>query len=131
MRAQSHFATVPRAEIQRSRFDRSHGLKTTFDAGLLVPVFLDEVLPGDTFNLSMAAFCRFATPIKPIMDNVYLDSFFFFVPSRLVWDNWEKFNGAQDAPGDSTDYIIPTIANATIFTTNQLGIISACQLAKH
>ena len=121
MRAQSHFATVPQAEIQRSRFDRSHGLKTTFDAGLLVPVFLDEVLPGDTFNLSMAAFCRFATPIKPIMDNVYLDSFFFFVPSRLVWDNWEKFNGAQDAPGDSTDYVIPTIANATIFTTNQLG----------
>ena len=77
---QSHFSVVPNAEIQRSAFDRSHGLKTTFNGGYLIPVFCDEVLPGDTFNLSMSAFCRLATPIKPIMDNMYLDSFFFLCP---------------------------------------------------
>jgi len=102
------FSEVPKAEIQRSSFDRSHGVKTTFDAGKLVPVFVDEVLPGDSFNLRMSAFGRMATPIHPIMDNLYLDSFFFFVPNRLVWENWQRFMGEQDTPDASTDYQMPT-----------------------
>ena len=106
-RGQSRFAEVPKATIPRSSFDRSHAFKTTFDAGLLVPIYVDEVLPGDTFNFSMAGFARLATPLKPIMDNLYLDTFFFAVPMRLLWTNWEKFNGAQDDPGDSTSFVIP------------------------
>jgi len=101
------FSQVPRAEIPRSKFDRSFGHKTTFDASVLVPVFVDEALPGDTFNVRMTAFGRLATPIFPIMDNMFLDSFFFAVPFRLVWDNWQKFNGEQKNPGDSTDFTIP------------------------
>lgn len=108
---QHTFARVPKAEIPRSQFDRSFGHKTTFNAGYLIPVFVDEVLPGDTFNLRMTAFARMATPIKPLMDNLYMDSFFFFVPNRLLWENWEKFNGAQTDPGDLTDYVIPTITS--------------------
>ena len=109
-RSMSHdFSRVPQADIPRSSFDRSHGVKTTLDAGFLVPVFADEALPGDTMNLSMTAFARLATPIHPFMDNMYVDSFFFAVPLRLVWNNWEKFNGAQDNPGDSTDYLVPQV----------------------
>jgi len=70
-------------------------------------VYVDEVLPGDSFRLNMTAFTRLATPIFPIMDNLYLDSFFFFVPNRLVWDNWKKFMGEQTNPGDSISYTIP------------------------
>ncbi len=103
------FSKVPHVEIQRSTFDRSHGVKTTFDAGLLIPFYVDEALPGDSFNLRMSAFARLATPIKPIMDNMFLDTFFFFVPNRLIWDNWEKFNGAQDTPAASTDFVVPQI----------------------
>jgi len=103
------FSKAPQANIPRSSFDRSHGLKTTFDAGYLIPIFVDEALPGDSFNLSLSAFARFATPIHPIMDNMFLDTFWFAVPYRLVWDNWEKFNGAQTDPADSTDFTVPTI----------------------
>jgi len=103
------FSQVPQAQIQRAKFNRSHGCKTTFDAGYLVPVFVDEALPGDTFQLSMSVFARLATPISPFMDNLILDSFFFAVPNRLIWDNWQKFNGEQVDPGDSTDYLIPTM----------------------
>jgi len=106
------FSQVPAAEIPRSSFDRSCGNKTTFDAGYLVPVFCDEALPGDTFNLKMTAFARLATPLHPFMDNVYLDSFFFSVPVRLVWENWAKFNGEQTDPDDSTDYLVPTMSPA-------------------
>lgn len=106
-----NFSEVPHADIQRSSFDRSHGYKTTFDAGYLVPVFVDEALPGDTFNLRMSAFGRLATPIHPIMDNLFVSSFFFAVPVRLIWDNWEKFNGAQDNPADSTDYTVPIMTS--------------------
>ena len=101
------FSEVPRAEIPRSSFDRSHGLKTAFDAGLLIPIFVDEALPGDTFNLDMTGFARMATPIFPIMDNIFMETFFFAVPHRLLWDNWERFCGAQDDPGDSTSFLIP------------------------
>lgn len=109
-RAQHTFSRAPQAAIPRSTFNRSHGCKTTFDEGYLVPVFVDEALPGDTFNLQLHAFARMATPIFPIMDNLYLETFFFAVPYRLVWDNWEKFNGYQVNPGDSTDYVVPTVA---------------------
>ena len=102
------FSQVPAAEIPRSQFDRSHGNKTTFSAGELVPIFIDEALPGDTFNSKMTAFARLATPLHPFMDNMFLETFFFAVPYRLLWDNWEKFNGAQDNPDDTTDYLIPT-----------------------
>ncbi len=104
------FSEVPKAEIPRSSFDRSHGLKTTFQAGLLVPIFVDEALPGDTFNLNMTGFARLATPLHPFMDNLFMDTFFFAIPNRLLWDNWEKFNGMQTNPGDSTDFLIPEIA---------------------
>lgn len=104
---QHDFSLVPSAEIRRSSFDRSHGYKTTFDSGRLVPFFLDEALPGDTFNLSCSLFARLATPIAPFMDNLFLETFFFFVPSRLVWDHWQAFNGEQAKPGASTDYLVP------------------------
>lgn len=111
---QNHvFSQVPKAEIPRSSFDRSHGHKTTFDAGYLVPVFVDEALPGDTFNLKMTGFARLATPIFPIMDNMYMETHYFSVPMRLVWDNWQKFNGEQKNPGDSTDFVIPQMVSPT------------------
>jgi len=101
------FAMIPKADIPRSSFKIQKTHKTTFDAGFLVPVYVDEVLPGDTFNLKMTAFARLATPIFPVMDNLHLDTFFFFVPNRLVWDNWERFMGQQDNPNDSISYLIP------------------------
>jgi hypothetical protein len=95
--------------MARSRFDRSFAVKDTFDFDYLVPIMCDEILPGDTVNLNVKTFARLATQVVPVMDNMYIDYFFFFVPNRLVWSNWEKFNGAQDDPGDSTDYLVPTI----------------------
>lgn len=106
---QQVFSHVAKPEIQRSTFDRSHGVKTTFNAGQLIPIFVDEALPGDTFNISTALFGRLSTPLKPIMDNIFMDVHYFSVPMRLIWDNWQKFNGEQRNPGDSTNYLIPTI----------------------
>lgn len=103
------FSQVPKADIPRSKFNRSHGYKTTFDSGYLVPIFVDEVLPGDTYNLRPTLFSRLATLIAPVMDNLYLDTFFFFVPERLVFDNFQRMCGEQDNPDDSTDFIFPTI----------------------
>lgn len=103
------FARVAAVELPRSSFNRSHGYKTTFDAGYLIPVLVDEVLPGDTVNCRMHAFARVNTMLTPIMDNMFLDSFFFAVPYRLVWTNFHKFMGAQDDPGDSTDFTLPTM----------------------
>lgn len=105
------FDQIPKAEIQRSSFDRSHGYKTTFNAGSIIPFFLDEVYPGDTFNLRMTALARIATLIKPPMDNMFLDTHFFFVPMRLLWQNWEKFNGEQNNPADPTDFQVPQIVS--------------------
>jgi len=101
------FAMVPRAEIPRSSFRIQTTHKTTFDAGYLIPIYVDEVLPGDTFRLNMTAFARLATPLFPVMDNLHMDTFFFFVPNRLVWTNWVKFMGEQTDPGDSIDYTVP------------------------
>lgn len=107
------FAMVPRADIPRSSFAIETSHKTTFDAGYLVPVYIDEVLPGDTFNLKMTAFARLSTPLFPVMDNLHLDSFFFFVPNRLIWENWQKFMGEQENPGDSIDYLVPQSTSPT------------------
>lgn len=102
-----NFSQVPSADIPRSSFRRVHGLKTTFDAGYLVPIFFDEALPGDTFNLRMQGFARLATPLHPFMDNLFMTTFFFAVPYRLVWSNFVRFMGEQDNPTDSTDYLVP------------------------
>ena len=106
-----NFSQVPKADIPRSAFNRSHGNKLTFNAGDLIPIYVDEFLPGDTFNAKLTAFGRLATPIHPFMDNLYLDTHFFAVPNRLLWDNWEKFNGSQDNPNDTTDYLVPTLTS--------------------
>ena len=103
------FSDVPVADIQRSSFNRSHSYKTTFDAGYIVPFFVDEALPGDTFNLNATIFARLNTPEVPFMDNLHLDTFYFAVPMRLVWDNFKKFMGEQIDPGDSIDYTIPQL----------------------
>lgn len=104
-----NFSEIPSAQIQRSTFKRDHGYKTTFNSGYLIPIFVDEVLPGDTLSLDMTSIARLSTPIVPIMDNIFIDYFFFAVPNRLVWNNWQKFNGEQDDPGDSTDFLVPQV----------------------
>lgn len=98
---------IPKADIPRSSFDRQHTHKTTFDAGYLIPIYVDEVLPGDTFNLKATLFARLSTPLYPVMDNLHLETFFFFVPNRLVWENWVKMMGEQDNPGDSISFTTP------------------------
>lgn len=103
------FGIVPRADIPRSSFNRNHGYKTTFDSGYLIPFFVDEALPGDTFSFRATLFSRLATPVVPIMDNMFLETFFFAVPYRLVWANWKKFCGEQNNPSDSTDYLVPQV----------------------
>ena len=103
------FSEVPDVKVPRSKFNRSHGLKTSYDCGKLIPVLVDEVLPGDTYSVNMSAFARLSTPVYPIMDNMVLDTFFFFCPSRKLWENWHKFMGERENPADSIDYTIPTI----------------------
>lgn len=107
--AQHTFSRAPQAGIPRSSFNRTFSVKTTFNEGYLVPILADEMLPGDTFALKMHAFARVSTLLFPIMDNMYLESFFFFVPNRILWNNWEKFCGFQLNPGDSVDYTIPQV----------------------
>lgn len=110
IRVRGHrFSDAPAMYMKRTKFDRSHVYKTTFNSGKLIPVFVDEILPGDTTRMSVNYFARLATPIKPIMDNIYLDWFFFFVPNRLVWEHWQNFCFEQEDPDDSTDYVIPTV----------------------
>lgn len=105
------FSKVPNADIPRSQFDRSHGHKTAFDSGDIVPIFVDEALPGDTFKLKMSSFVRLSTPIAPFMDNLSMDVFFFAVPLRLIWTNFKKFMGEQATPASSTSYVCPTITS--------------------
>ena len=105
------FAMIPRADIPRSSFDTQYVHKTTFDAGYLVPIYCDEVLPGDVHRVKATMFARLATPLFPVMDNLHLDTHFFFVPNRLVWTNWVKFMGEQTNPGDSISYVIPTVTS--------------------
>lgn len=107
------FSQAPTADIPRSSFDRSHGLKTTFNAGELIPIFVDEALPGDTLSINPTLFARINTPLYPLMDNIFLDVHFFSVPNRLVWDNFRKFMGEQTDPNDSTDYTVPRTQTST------------------
>lgn len=107
-----NFASVPSADIPRSTFNRTHAHKTTFSSGLLIPFFIDEALPGDTFNLRTTAFSRLATPIVPIMDNMYMDTQYFAVPVRLLWANFVKMMGEQKNPGDSIDFTVPQMVPA-------------------
>lgn len=125
MNAQAHFSQVPSAEIPRSKFDRSHAYKTTYDAGKLIPVYLDEVLPGDTHSVEATQFARLATPLKPIMDNIYQDIHFWFVPFRLVMDHWAEFMGERKNPDDDpNDFSIPQ-------TTITLGDIKPSSVASY
>jgi len=107
------FSMVPRADIPRSGFRIENTHKTTFDAGYLVPIYVEEVLPGDTFKVNATIFARLATPIVPVMDNLYLETFFFFCPNRLLWTNWAKFCGEQANPTDSIDYTVPKLTSNT------------------
>lgn len=111
----SRFAMTPRDDIPRSAFDTEYSYKTTFDGNILVPVYIDEVIPGDSHRVNMTAFCRLATPIVPPMDTIVMESFFFFVPTRLVWSNFRRFMGEQLNPADTTEFLIPQIPvnNAT------------------
>lgn len=110
------FRETPEARIGRSTFDRSHTLKTTFDASQLIPILVDEILPGDTMTCKIDGFIRIFAPLKaPIMDNIEVETFFFFVPTRLIWENWEKFNGAQDDPADSISFTIPSFSSANVW----------------
>lgn len=109
---ESHFALNPtNIDIRRSTFDRSHSLKTSFNVGDIVPFFLDEVLPGDTFNVDTSKVVRLQTLLTPVMDNIYLDTYFFFVPNRLTWAHWKQFNGenTESAWIPQTEYEIPQI----------------------
>ena len=109
---ESHFAELPHIDIERSIFDRSSAHKTSFNVGELIPFYIDEVLPGDTFNLTTSCVVRLQTPLTPIMDNIYMDTYFFFVPNRIVWDHWKNFCGEQNAIETwtpDTEYSVPQI----------------------
>jgi len=107
---QHDFARIPSISVPRSKFDRSCGYKTTMDEAYLVPVFLDEALPGDTVDMQATTFTRMATPLHPVMDTLKLDMFFFAVPLRLVWDNFKHFMGEKTNPDDTTEYVVPTVS---------------------
>lgn len=108
---EAHFNQVPNLEITRSRFKRDQDIKLTFDAGKLIPFYVDEVLPGDTFSVDQSAIIRMTTPIFPVMDNAYLDYYYFFVPNRILWEHWKEFMGEiTDEPWvQNIEYTVPTI----------------------
>ncbi len=115
------FGQVPRADIPRSSFNLSHGLKTTFDCDYLVPNGIWDVIPGDSWNVKTTIVGRLATPLHPLQDNLYIDQFYFFVPYRILWDNFEKFMGAQHDPGDSIDYTIPVLSGDSTINVGDLA----------
>ena len=109
------FSRAPQANIQRSVFNRSHGLKTTIDANYLYPIYFDNVMPGDTFQMNAHGFGRLATPIHPFIDNLKIQTYFFFVPYRLLWTNWQRFMGERDPnPDSSIDYLVPQIQSHSV-----------------
>lgn len=113
----SHFAmTEPNLDIQRSHFNRNSTLKTSFSAGKLIPIYVDEMLPGDTFESKTSVLCRMATPVYPVMDDAYLDYFYFFVPNRLVWEHSKQFFGESNgAWAPSVEYTIPQMHPAATY----------------
>ena len=106
-----NFAQNPQVGVSRSRFKRNSDNKTTFNTGDLIPIYLDEVLPGDTHEIDMACVMRMATPIFPVMDNAYCDFYFFFVPNRLLWEHWKEFMGEnkETAWTPKTEYSVPQV----------------------
>lgn len=107
----NNFSLLPSANIQRSKFDRSQSVKFTFNVGELIPFYVDEVLPGDTMQIKTSKMVRLQTPATPIMDDLYLDTYYFFVPNRLVWDHWKEFNGENNNSKwiPTTDYRVPQL----------------------
>lgn len=108
---EAHFNQVPNLEITRSRFKRDQDIKLTFDAGQLIPFYVDEVLPGDTFSIDNVGLIRMSTPIFPVMDNCYLDYYYFYCPNRILWEHWKEFMGeVTDEPWvQETEYTIPQL----------------------
>ena len=108
---ESHFSMLPSAEISRSKFDRAQDVKLTFNVGDLVPFYVDEVLPGDTFDVTTSKVVRMQTLLTPVMDNIYLDTYFFFVPNRLVWKHWRELMGEnrESAWYPDVEYSVPQI----------------------
>lgn len=121
--SQHNFARIQAPDRPRSSFDRTNTYKTTFNAGYLIPIKVEEILPGDTYSANVQLFARLSTLLYPVMDNAYIDWFAFFCPDRILWDNWERFNGAQDNPGDSIDFEIPVVQGeeTTNFSAFSLG----------
>jgi len=114
MKSQHEFSQVPRADIPRSSFNLSHSHKTTFDADFLYPICAPiDIIPGDTFSWNTSFFIRLNTMLRPVLDNMRFETFAFFIPTRTVWQNHEKFHGAQDDPGDSIDYTVPVITGTS------------------
>ena len=110
---ESHFSLNPHVDISRSRFDRSASVKTSFNVGDIVPFYVEEVLPGDTFQVKSSKVVRMQTLLTPMMDNVYLDTYYFFVPNRLVWQHWKEFCGenTESAWIPETEYNIPQLVS--------------------
>lgn len=117
---EAHFSGAPHLKMSRSTFDLSHDHKTTFNSGRLIPFYVQEILPGDTFNCDTSIVCRMSTPIFPVMDNCFLDMYYFFVPNRLVWDHWEELNGENKTSAwkQTVEYTIPVFT----FTTDEDGV---------
>ena len=117
------FSVMPSVNISRSRFERKSQHKTSFNLGKIIPVYLEEVLPGDTHSLDMAALVRMSTPIAPIMDNIYLDFFAFFVPNRLTWIHWKEFMGENSVSAGIplTSYKIPYIVATQAVSVGSYG----------
>jgi len=122
--AQGHFTNTPKADVSRSKFDRSHALKTTFNADYLIPIYVDEVLPGDTFTLKETCFGRLGTPLRPLMDNLYMETFYFFVPNRLVWDNWQRFCGERTSPSDDPTTLTLPAMSIDLGDVNSLHVMN-------
>lgn len=115
------FDRAPQSNIPRSSFDLSHPYKTTFDSGLLIPFLIQEVVPADSFSVRTTAFIRLATPLHPTMDNLHVESFYFFIANRLTWDSWQAFMGEQENPGDSTDFLVPSMDSTGQYDVGTLG----------
>lgn len=107
----ARFELAPQVGVERSTFDKSCNVKTSFNVGELIPFYVDEVLPGDTFEITTSKVARLQTLITPVMDNLYLDTYYFFVPNRLVWEHWEEFMGANKTSAwiPSVEYHVPGI----------------------
>lgn len=121
VRNSERFSSVQAASIPRSSFDRSHSHKTTMNSGDLVPVLIEEILPGDSITITPSFFARMATPLRPFMDGIHLDWQFFFCPNRLVWDNWVRLMGERLDPADHNDYTIPQMSSGGAWVEHDLG----------